>query len=88
MSFTVKLLLLALVVVALILPMFIKGPDGRPIMVVGDWLPDFVGDSTKMSRVVSDQLGQDSATMYKWQDETGHWHFSDDRPAAVPEASR
>ncbi len=35
-----KLLIFIVVLLGLALPMFLKGPDGKPIMALSDWVPD------------------------------------------------
>ena len=53
--------------VAVIAPYFIKGPDGKPLMSADKTL------SYQGSR----------QTFYKWQDDKGMWHFSDEVPDGV-----
>ena len=36
-----KVLLVVLVVAGFVFPLFVNGPDGRPLMTMDDWLPDF-----------------------------------------------
>jgi len=97
--FYYKFLLLLLVVLGLGLPMFLKGPDGRPIMTISDWLPETESlrrsvrklQSTTASLIPDAAVVTGSATglsrttlgngeMYKWQDEHGGWHFSNQKP--------
>ena len=85
-----------LLVLALFLPMWLKGPDGEPVMDLQDWVsvPNDMGgvvDSARglLDRVVGGEAGpapeslpgaeQNSAPgqFYRWQDESGAWHFSD-----------
>jgi hypothetical protein len=62
-------LMILVVILACIGPFFIKGPDGEPLMKLADWLPADVPDPP--AREVR-------TTVYKWQDEHGVWHFSND----------
>lgn len=88
MKLIIKLLLI-LVIGAVAAPLFIKGPDGKPIMQVSDLLPVEVLPSS-----VAQQLGiapttsssqppspQSSGAIYRWQDDDGQWHYSDKAPA-------
>lgn len=100
-------LILVLVLLALVLPMVVPGPNGAPVMRPSDWL-DPSGwrlpgmDSLKMPRVelppieLSPEQAEalvpageplpgldppDAGQYYRWQDEQGVWHFSDEAPA-------
>lgn len=75
-------LLIGLLIIACIAPLFIKGPDGEPIMSLDDWsmeLPDaarqLMGESLPTSPVSNDGPTAPT-TVYRWQDENGQWHFS------------
>lgn len=115
MTFRVKLLLLIVIILAVVMPMFLKGPDGRPIMSWQDWLPD--GESAhqalekarvfKQSLATSSRAGASSDQqaepvtpniqsgpisplstlpgnqIYKWQDHSGRWHFSNQKPQNI-----
>ena len=35
-----KKIIFVMLAAALIAPMFIKGPDGKPIMTLSDWIPE------------------------------------------------
>lgn len=114
MGFKGKCFVAVLVCFALGLPLLMKGPDGRPIMTLDDWVPDisidtqmvpeagdslktilspsFTGEDGNMGFGHPDQhesgLGSHSAPvigrkMYKWQDDTGRWHFSNEKPDNV-----
>ena len=75
MKLMIKLLLLGLVG-AIVAPMLIKGPDGRPLM---SW-QDFFSSSDSGSASVSSSSPLSSpgvTTVYKWKDAEGQWHFSD-----------
>ena len=89
-------LCLVLLVAALALPMWIKGPDGRPIMELSDWvsLPAATQAWLRQLREATPAvpLGGDTSEpgtqapaapqgqFYRWQDEQGVWHFSDRPP--------
>jgi len=62
--------MIALLIIACIAPMVIKGPDGEPLMSIEDWIPS--------TPTIPDELQSDDepTTVYKWQDEDGNWHFS------------
>ncbi len=78
---------------ALIAPMFIVGPSGKPLMTLKDWLPDVDGikDQVKMVGNLASPLNNDmddnadgdeddkgpGRNFYKWQDEHGVWQYSD-----------
>lgn len=65
---TMLKIMIVIVILACIGPFFIKGPDGRPLMSPDDLLPD--------TEVVPEVPA--TTTVYKWQDENGKWHFSND----------
>ena len=82
-------LLLPLIFIVFVFPMIMKGPDGKPIMSPGDWLPD-KNTLTKLQSQVAKMINKTSelATgeklivqpkkeLFKWQDEKGNWHFTD-----------
>lgn len=104
-----KILAVLVVVFAIVLPMVLKGADGKPIMSPGDWFPNgdrvvgwvrehwpWAEHSATDSPVPGDPkaatapavtldreprlLAPDSGRMYKWQDESGRWHFSSEKP--------
>jgi hypothetical protein len=75
MKIMIKLMLLALVG-AVVAPMFIKGPDGKPIFTLQDLISSpaesaYVSPRTERSTKIT--------TVYKWQDEDGQWHFADNQ---------
>ena len=76
-------LFLALLVLGLGLPMYMKGPDGKPMMTLDDWLPSGVSmDSVKgavddAGSLIPDGGGDVERKLYKWQDKKGVWHYSD-----------
>ena len=74
--------------ILLVAPMFIPGPNGKPIMSLDDWIPrdliSFIGDGinsvegTITSRVDSAGDSASSANqVYTWRDEQGVLHYSD-----------
>ncbi|MCX2979510.1 DUF4124 domain-containing protein [Halieaceae bacterium IMCC14734] len=99
-------LMLVLVMLLLVLPMVVPGPDGTPVMQPSDWLdpkgwrlptleslglagleiPDIEIFRDEPDGVVSagqtlPGLEADSDPYYRWQDQQGVWHFSDQAPA-------
>ena len=71
-----KKLLLIIPVLALIAPMFITDPDGEPIMTPTDWVPD-------KPTLIDSASVDNSQTLYRYQDEKGNWHYSDQPPIGV-----
>lgn len=77
-----KWLLAVLIIGGLILPLFITGPSGRPIMSLSDWKPDLQVASSEINGVSAGPIKPNSGeAVYKWQDEQGRWHFSSEQPA-------
>lgn len=80
---TRKLLILMLLV-ACVAPLVIPGPDGDPIMTLDDWKPtiptsvDEAGSQLLSTGKRAIPSGQKA--VYRWQDENGSWHFSDEAP--------
>ncbi|MFT7222379.1 MAG: hypothetical protein ACI8Z1_004005 [Candidatus Azotimanducaceae bacterium] len=81
-------LIVGLAIIACIAPLFIKDPNGEPLMTLDDWSIDF--SSLTSSLVTSLESGADvvgaassaphnteSSQVYKWRDEEGVWQFSD-----------
>jgi hypothetical protein len=71
--------LVALLALAVVLPFVVKSRHGRPLMapegvhlpkIKVPELPDFPG-------------GDETMTVYRWQDAEGAWHFSDRAPEGV-----
>ena len=77
-------IMIVLVILACIGPFFLKGPDGKPLMTLDDWKPEFpevlidlLPKSAKGS--LEDEAAVNEPTkVYRWQDEDGIWHFSTD----------
>lgn len=66
-------IMIVLLVMAFVGPMFIKKPDGTPF--IESPLDYFTSSSKDAS---SSPLGGSSMqSFYKWQDENGTWHYSD-----------
>jgi hypothetical protein len=100
-------LILVLVLLALVLPMVVPGPNGAPVMRPSDWLDPGSWRLPNMDGVRIPRMelphraaapGQiealvpageplpgmgppDAGQYYRWQDEQGVWHFSDEAPA-------
>lgn len=90
MKLTIKLLIIV-AIVAVIAPLFIKGPDGKPLMQPSDLLPvDIlphaiveplgITPGTNNSRLSSPQT---PTPIYRWQDDKGQWHYGDTPPAHI-----
>lgn len=79
--------LLGLMVVLLVAPMFITGPDGRPIMSLDDWIPRDLfataGEAGQRAVELAAELGSsaqghpDGEQVYMWRDANGTRHYSD-----------
>ena len=89
-------LFLPLLVLGFLLPLVLPGPDGKPIMSLSDWVPDssalgpvaVVVDRlrSKLPRIMSEgpEVIAEPEVLYKWRDERGVWHFTND-PALAPQ---
>ncbi len=77
-------LMICLVVIAIAAPFVIPGPNGTPIMTV-DMLK-FDKPSVSLPAINPGGAGQEgrsaSQSMYRYQDENGVWHFTDQAPAS------
>ena len=78
--------MIAIVVIAIAAPFFIPGPNGTPIMTL-DMLK-FEKPSISLPDLPDINLGGDSSnqsessqTLYRYQDEQGVWHFTDQIPS-------
>lgn len=92
-------LFLPLLILVFVLPMIMPGPNGKPVMSPKDWLPDastvdkitgfFTGSVNKAANLAGqeDLLKNTKKQLYKWQDEKGRWHFSDDPMQAALHAT-
>lgn len=82
--------IVALLIVLLLAPMILPGPDGRPIMRWDDWIPrDTIRSLGKGVDAVSNSMDAvldttdasaveaDTAQVYRWRDADGKLHFSD-----------
>lgn len=90
-----KMMLLSLLGL-LVLPMFMVGPGGKPLMALNDWLPGDIslsGAGKNLVNVWNKATGQLQQTtgvdlsvqtpqLYKWQDAQGRWQFSSEPPPA------
>lgn len=81
-------LMLGLLIIACIAPLFIKGPDGEPLMTLDDWKPALPGSIASLFDRSEDPRPNDTAmpqklAVYKWQDEDGQWHFANTPPDLV-----
>jgi len=87
-------LLLILVIGAVAAPLFIKGPDGQPLMQVSDLIPAEVlpetlvktlgispSSTSSQSSSSPSSSTQPGSAIYRWQDDNGQWHYSDKAPA-------
>lgn len=73
-----KWMLIFVVIFAVAIPMLLKGPDGRPIMSIGDWLPAAADLGQLANRVKSGVGGEQSGQQVGGeQPNTGH------RPSAA-----
>jgi len=73
-------------------PFVMKGPDGKPMLSLRDFLPDvnqikadvesMTGSAERQfDRATSSDLNAGKTKVYKWRDSSGNWHLSD-RPIA------
>ena len=77
-------LIIGVLIIACIAPLFIKGPDGKPIMTIDDWIPEVPESAEKLAGNIADEVVPTEPTrVYKWQDEDGQWHFSNTPPNAL-----
>lgn len=84
--------LIALIVIAALAgPFFLRGPDGRPLMTVGDLSAKVAAGAaraktglkhawTRAGRAAGDE-DAGKVEMYRWQDASGQWHYADEPPA-------
>jgi len=66
---------------ALALPFFMKGPNGQPIMTVDDMVGD--GVSNSLGGIAGGRASSEPVEMYRWQDEHGVWQFGERAPEQV-----
>ena len=67
-----------LLVGAIVAPLFIKGPDGKPIMTLDELMPDT--DSLSIGELGTADSTASSAEFYRYQDAEGKWHYTDQPP--------
>lgn len=79
--------MVGLLIIACIAPLFVKGPNGEPLMTLEDWkidlpvqIKDLVGNLTGGAKKLSPVEGQHPTQVFKWQDDEGQWHFSNAPP--------
>ena len=76
---------------ACVAPMYIKGPNGQPLMTIDDWIPRdtlaSMGQAVEQTKalVQSEDSLQESAasaldTYYKWKDDKGVWQMTQVMP--------
>ena len=66
----------AALVIALVAPLFLKGPDGKPLMTWQSFMP-----STEIPASMIPGAKGAGDTIYKWQDKFGIWQFGENPPA-------
>lgn len=76
-------LLMFLVVLALAAPFFMKKPDGSPMLTLQSIGLKSVVD--KVDAVKHEVSVPKTAQVYRWQDEKGVWHYSDQAQTAAAE---
>jgi len=72
-------IIIALVILACAGLFFIKGPDGEPLITIEELKSDFSLPDIPNVTTASEEPDEDSSKaveVYKWQDEEGNWHFS------------
>jgi hypothetical protein len=77
MKWIVRFITVAILVVAIAIPFFIKNKGGQPMLslpTVDDLTPSLPKDVPAVSG---------ERVFYKWQDEHGSWNFGDERPPGV-----
>lgn len=79
--------MVGLLIIACLAPLFIKGPNGEPLMTLNDWKTDVpVQIKNVVARLTSGAKKTRSAEalqptrVFKWQDDEGQWHFSNSPP--------
>ena len=72
---------------ALALPFFLKGPSGEPIMSVDGAITDAINDTKSGGRSGTDVSSGTPTEMYRWQDEHGVWQFGEQPPAHLQAVS-
>lgn len=83
-------LLLLLLVAACAAPFILKGPDGRPYLTLDRLkapdvaipdLPDLKTPYRKIKTAIVSNHEDQPVQVYKWRDESGVWHYSDQKAA-------
>lgn len=89
MKWIYRIFTLGILAAALIGPFFINKPDGEPIMsfpTTDNFNPAKLLSSDKGAPAISTNSGS-SATVYKWKDAQGQWHYGDQPPSDNPTVS-
>ena len=90
MKWIYRIFTLGILAAALIGPFFINKPDGEPIMsfpTTESLNPAKFLSSDKPTATGSPSFSSSSATVYKWQDAQGQWHYGDQPPSDNPSVS-
>ncbi|MEM1262910.1 MAG: DUF4124 domain-containing protein [Pseudomonadota bacterium] len=83
-------LMLLLVIAALAGPFILKGSDGKPLWSIASvkasvqsvW-NQLGNDAEQNLQAVGVDAMSDDVEIYRWQDENGQWHFSEEPPAGI-----
>lgn len=76
-----KVMLLLLLVGGFVLPFFIKGPNGQPIMSISDFIPE-KPDLNALNLNVLDSSSETNSVQnfYRYKDTNGNWQYTDQPP--------
>lgn len=80
MKWFYRIFTFALLGAALIVPYFMKQPDGKPVMelpTAKDFIPEKLIPGDAQAPITS----SNQQTVYKWQDAQGQWHYGDQPPS-------
>ena len=86
--------MILVVIAALAGPFFLKGPDGRPLMSIGEAMPDWqrlgvvaqhqwsklTGKARRLAGGDDDGSADGKTRVYKWRDASGNLQYSDEPP--------
>lgn len=90
MKWIYRIFTLGILAAALIGPFFINKPDGEPIMsfpTTDNFNPAKLLSSDKPAASGTSSFSPSSATVYKWKDAQGQWHYGDQPPSDNPTVS-
>lgn len=73
-------MMVVMLIGALVVPFFMKGPDGKPIVTMEKMIDDSVPDA------VADIVPSKPVEMYRWKNEHGIWEFGEAPPEEVAAA--